>query len=106
MKTEAKVKGVSNIYATPKLQKSNAIKINVGLKVDQPYKIAAKTVLVSKKKNQLSDSHAKEFRYASSDESIATVSDTGLINGRKPGKVTIWVYARNGYGKKISVTVK
>lgn len=220
VKTEAKVKGVSNIYATPKLQKSNAIKINAGLKVDQtgktikirwgkvadadgykiyvqycgrkftkgatktvkgakttgtsikklngkslnlkknfkvsvvayknadgkkvgigksisahvvgvrnkkytnaksvkitshtiidvyidqPYQIAAKTVLVSKKKKQLSDSHAKEFRYASSDESIATVSDSGLIKGRKPGKVTIWVYARNGYGKKISVTVK
>ncbi|MBR4759460.1 MAG: Ig-like domain-containing protein, partial [Lachnospiraceae bacterium] len=76
------------------------------LSVGKTAKIKAKTILVDKKKKQLTDAHAKEFRYASSDKSIATVNKKGRIKGVKAGKCTIYVYARNGYAKKISVTVK
>ena len=68
--------------------------------------IKAKTVLVDKGKKQLSDAHTKEFRYASSDESIAKVSTDGTITGVAKGTCMVYVYARNGYAKKVSVTVK
>ena len=68
--------------------------------------IKAKTILVDSKKKQLSDAHAKEFRYASSDESIATVDKTGIITAKKTGTCIVYVYARNGYAKEIQVTVK
>lgn len=58
------------------------------------------------KKKQLSDSHAKELRYASSDTSIAAVDANGKITAKKAGKCTIYVYAKNGYAKKVTVTVK
>lgn len=68
--------------------------------------IKAKTNLVSKSKKMLTDAHAEEFRYASSDKKVATVSKTGVIKAVGKGTCTIYVYARNGYAKKISVTVK
>lgn len=69
-------------------------------------KVKAKTVLVDKTKKQLSDGHAKEFRYASSNANIATVDKNGKIKGVAKGTCTIYVYARNGYAKKVKVTVK
>ena len=69
-------------------------------------KIKAKTVLVDKKKKQLGNDHATEFRYASSDESIATVDKNGKVKGISVGTCTIYVYARNGYAKTVKVTVK
>ena len=68
--------------------------------------IKAKTVLVDAGKKQLSDAHATEFRYASSNEKIATVDKKGKIKGVSAGTCTVYVYARNGYAKKIQVTVK
>jgi len=81
-------------------------KSSVTVKVGKTSKIKAKTVLVDKKKKPLSDAHAKEFRYASSDKSIASVSSEGVITGKRAGTCTVYVYARNGYAKKIKVTVK
>ena len=68
--------------------------------------IKAKTVLVDPGKKQLSDAHASEFRYASSNERIATVDKKGKIKGVSAGTCTVYVFARNGYAKKIQVTVK
>ncbi len=68
--------------------------------------IKAKTNLVTKSKKKLTDAHAKEFRYASSDKKVATVSKSGVIKAVGSGTCTIYVYARNGYAKKIKVTVK
>lgn len=69
-------------------------------------KISASTVLVEKRKKQLSNAHAKEFRFASTDKKVAEVSAKGKIKAVGKGKCTIYVYARNGYAKKIKVTVK
>ena len=89
---------------------SNAKKITLSkssytIKVGKTAKIKAKTVLVQKGKKQLSDAHAAEFRYASSDKKIATVDKNGKITGVAKGSCTIYVYARNGYAKKVKVTV-
>ncbi|MBQ8085203.1 MAG: Ig-like domain-containing protein, partial [Lachnospiraceae bacterium] len=81
-------------------------KTKVSLKQGKTSKIKAKTVLVEKGKKQLSNAHAKEFRYASSNNSIATVDKKGKVKGVAKGTCTIYVYARNGYAKKIKVTVK
>lgn len=61
---------------------------------------------VNAKKKPLSDKHAKTFRYASRNKKIATVSKNGKIKAVAKGKCTIYVYARNGYTKKVQVTVK
>lgn len=68
--------------------------------------IKAVTVLVSRNKKKLSDEHAKEFRYATTNSRIATVSKKGKIKAVGKGSCSIYVYARNGYAKRIKVKVK
>lgn len=91
---------------------SNARKIKITSKTKlaigqgKTSRIEAKTVLVTKGKKQLSDAHAKEFRYASSNKAVATVDKNGKVTGVAKGTCTIYVYARNGYARKVSVTVK
>ena len=90
---------------------SNAKKITLSkskysVKVGKTVKVKAKTVLVDKSKKQLSNAHAAEFRYASSNRNIATVDKNGKVKGVAKGTCTIYVYARNGYAKTVSVTVK
>ena len=43
---------------------------------------------------------------SSDDESIATVDKSGKVTGVSAGTCTVYVYARNGYAKTVSVTVK
>jgi polyisoprenoid-binding protein YceI len=74
--------------------------------VNKTEKIKAKTVLVDKSKKQLTDEHAKEFRYATTDENVATVNAKGVVTGKSKGTCTVYVYARNGYAQAITVTVK
>lgn len=69
------------------------------------HKIKAKTILVDSSKKQLSDAHAKEFRYASADPEIAKVNAKGEVTGIKEGSTIIYVYARNGYTKEIKLIV-
>lgn len=76
------------------------------LKVGKTAKIKASTTLVSKKKKQLSNKHAKQFRYATSNKKVATVSSKGKIKAVGKGTCTVYVYARNGYARKIKVKVK
>ena len=78
----------------------------IDVEVGKTYPVNAKTVLVSKKKKQLSDDHATEFRYASANESIATVDKKGNVKGISAGTTKIYVYSRNGLAKAVSVTVK
>ena len=68
--------------------------------------ISASTVRDDKNKKLLSDAHAKEFRYASSNKKVATVSSSGKIKAVGEGSCTIYVYSRNGYAETVKVTVK
>ena len=68
--------------------------------------IKAKVNLQDKRKKQLSKAHAAEFRYVSTDKKVATVSKKGKIKAVGKGKCYVYVYAKNGCAKKITVTVK
>ena len=68
--------------------------------------IKATVILVDSTKKQLSDAHAAQFRYASSDKTVATVDKNGKITAKAKGTCYIYVYAKNGYAKKVKVTVK
>ena len=81
-------------------------KTSLPLKKGKTATIQAEAVLVDKSKKQLTDAHAKEFRYATSNKKVATVSSEGKIKAVGKGTCTIYVYARNGYAKKVKVTVK
>ncbi|MBO4998224.1 MAG: Ig-like domain-containing protein [Lachnospira sp.] len=76
------------------------------LKQGNTITIQANVVLVSRGKKQLSNAHARQFRYASSDKKIATVSKNGKVKAVGKGTCTVYVYARNGYAKAIKITVK
>lgn len=76
------------------------------LKQGSTIMIQAKVVLVSRGKKQLSNAHARQFRYASSDKKIATVSKNGKIKAVGKGTCIVYIYARNGYAKAIKITVK
>ena len=81
-------------------------KSKLALAVGKTSKIKAKSVLVDPAKKQLSDSHTKEFRYASSNKKVAAVDKNGKITAKAKGTCYIYVYAKNGYAKKVTVTVK
>ncbi|MBD5089144.1 MAG: hypothetical protein HDT30_10115 [Clostridiales bacterium] len=76
------------------------------LKKGKTAMIQAKTSLVSKGKKELPNSHTDKFRYASSNKKVATVSAKGKIKAIGKGSCIIYIYAKNGYAKKIKVTVK
>jgi uncharacterized protein YjdB len=46
------------------------------------------------------------FRYKSSAPGIVKVSKKGKIKALAKGTATVYVYAKNGYAKKIKVTVQ
>ncbi len=86
-----------------------AVKVNKSsyrLRKGKTAKIKAKTVLVSRYKKQLTNAHAKQFRYATTNKKVATVSKKGKMKAVGKGTCIIYVYARNGYAKKIKVTVE
>ena len=49
--------------------------------------------------------HVATVRYLSSNPSIATVSKTGVVKGKKKGNCTIYCYTSNGLFKKVKITV-
>ena len=86
-----------------------AVKLNKNaytLKKGKTATIKASTVLAGKGKKQLTDKHTKEFRFATTNKKVATVSKQGKIKAVGKGSCTIYVYARNGYAKKVKVKVK
>ena len=90
----------TNIKAI-KLEKSKAT-----IKKGKTWRIKATVVLVDSSKKMLPESHASAFRYASSNKKIATVNKNGKVKAKKKGTCYIWIYAKNGYAKKIKVTVQ
>lgn len=81
-------------------------KTSYNLKRGTKQAIKAKAVLMNKQKRQLSNKHAREFRFASGNPKVASVSTSGIIKAVGKGSCTVYVYARNGYTKAIKVTVK
>ena len=81
-------------------------KTSFSLKVGKKATIKGKAILVDKKKRPLTDKHAKELRFASSNKKVATVTEKGVIKAVGKGSCTIYVYAKNGYARKVKVTVK
>ena len=80
-------------------------KTSYSLKKGKKIKIKARTVLVQKSKKQLSNQHARQFRYASTNKAVATVDSKGNIKAVGRGSCLIYVYARNGYARKIKIKV-
>lgn len=68
--------------------------------------VEATVVLSDKTKKAFSQKHVKNFRYASSDEQIATVDENGLISSVAPGTCSISIYTQNGKTKQVKVVVK
>ena len=66
--------------------------------------ITAKTVKANSKLKLIA--HTAEFRYATSNSSVATVSADGKITAKSAGTCTIYIYAANGISRKVTVTVK
>ena len=78
-------------------------KTSYTLNVGDKQKLNAKSVKQEKNKKLLT--HAQEFRYSSSDTTVATVSKTGEITAKQSGSCIIYVVANNGVMKKIKVDV-
>ena len=93
-------------YKSTNVKKVTVTKSQYSLKKGKTAQIKAATVLVDKKKKPLDNRHAAELRYRSSNKTIATVSSKGKIKAKSKGSCYVYVYARNGYAKKIKVTVK
>lgn len=91
-------------YSNPK--KIILSKKKITLAVGGKETIKAEIELVNPKKKMLGDAHAKTFRYASTNKNVAIVSSKGVITAKSKGKCEIYVYAKNGYAEKISITVK
>ena len=78
-------------------------KTSYTLNVGDKQKLNAKSVKQEKNKKLLT--HAQEFRYSSSNTTVATVSKTGEITAKQSGSCIIYVVANNGVMKKIKVNV-
>ena len=102
----AHIVGVKNTKNTNVKEIKLTSKSKLALTRGKTSKIQAKVVLVNPAKKQLSDAHAAQFRYASSDKKVAMVDKNGKITAKAKGTCNIYVYAKNGYAKKVTVTVK
>lgn len=81
-------------------------KSKITLAVGKLLKIKASVELVDSEKIQRNDKSVAEFRYISSNKSVATVTKNGKIKAKAKGTCYIYVFARNGKMKKVKVTVK
>ncbi len=81
---------------------------SISLTTGASEKIKAKTKLIQngkKKKKQLSNKHAKEFRYAVSDKTVVSVDKNGVVTALAEGECTVYVYSRNGLAVAVKVKV-
>lgn len=81
-------------------------KNSYNLSVGTTANIVAHSVKADGKKQILGDNHVKEFRYASSNKAVATVSKSGKITALTAGNCEIYVYGINGSREVVEVTVK
>ncbi|WP_026665815.1 Ig-like domain-containing protein [Butyrivibrio sp. FC2001] len=90
-------------YTNPKSIKLGAKSISIAK--GQSYKVKASVKLEDKGKKQLSNNHAPKLRYRSTNSAVAAVDKKGNITGIAAGSCDVYVYAKNGIAKKITVTV-
>jgi hypothetical protein len=88
----------SNVKAT------TVTKATFELEVGKTATIKAKNTLENTSKKEIA--HVAQFRYRTSDASIATVDTSGKITAVAPGVATINVFANNGCYKTVKVIVK
>ena len=91
-------------YTNAKSIKVSKTKLTV--KKGKTQKIKAKTVKQSKRKKLLPKKHIAVYRYYSTNEKVASVSNTGTVRGKKKGSCTVYVVSANGVKRGIKVTVK
>ena len=87
----AHIVGRKNTKAT-NVKQVKVAKSKVTLKVGKKTQIKGSTVLVDPNKKPLSDRHAKELRYATSNKRVATVTSKGKIKAVGKGSCIIYVY--------------
>ncbi|MEE3427795.1 MAG: Ig-like domain-containing protein [Ruminococcus sp.] len=90
-------------YGNDKTVKVNKTKVTLNLKKKKTFKIKAKEVVQSKK---LTVKRHRPIKFESNNKKVAKVSSTGKVTAKKKGKATIYVYAQNGFYKKVKITVK
>lgn len=90
-------------YGNCKSITTKAKKGKITLKVKKSFRLRAKAVPASKKKPI---KQHRKIVYESTKPSVASVSKTGKITGKKAGICYVYAYAQNGVNKKIKVKVK
>ncbi|MCH5251807.1 MAG: Ig-like domain-containing protein [Lachnospiraceae bacterium] len=93
-------------YKYTNAKKVKVTKRGIILKVGKSAKIKAKTVRVEKKKKLLPKGHGRKYRYKSTNTNVAKVSKSGKITAKDKGSCSVYVFAQNGYAKRVKVTVK
>ncbi|WP_035786682.1 Ig-like domain-containing protein [Butyrivibrio sp. XPD2002] len=78
---------------------------SISIAKGQSYKVKASVKLEDKGKKQLSNNHAPKLRYRSTNSAVAAVDKKGNITGIAAGTCDVYVYAKNGIAKKLTVTV-
>ena len=98
----------SKKYSNVKGIKVESTKINLSLddNTAAPSSYTLNPVAVLKDSSKKMLLHTAEFRYATSKSSVAVVGKDGTITAKGKGTCYIYVYAQNGYAKKVKVTVK
>lgn len=89
-----------------KVGNDKTVKVNkskITLKAKKTFKLKGKEVPQSKK---LKVKRHRPLRYESSNKKVAKVNGKGKITAKKKGTAYIYVYAQNGFYKKVKVTVK
>ncbi|MBR6511983.1 MAG: Ig-like domain-containing protein, partial [Clostridia bacterium] len=81
-------------------------KTEVSLTVGGTHQIKAKVKKLKKSKKLIPDFHAVALRYLSSDDTVATVSDSGVVTAKAKGSCKIYVFSVNGVKKTVNVTVQ
>ncbi len=83
-----------------------AAKTAITMKKGKSQKLQAKVVKESFAKKLLPKSHTAPLRYYSSNEAIASVSESGIIRGKRSGACTVYAVAANGIRRGFKVTVR